>query len=198
MNDPCAWHPEEAGVDEAGRGPLAGPVVIAAVCLCEGFDIAGLDDSKALTAAQRELQAARIQEACECAVVVIDVEHIDRRNIFWATMDGMAEALRRVRCRRAAIDGNRVPDDVPVPSRFMIKGDATHPAIAAASILAKVERDRLMTLADATYPGYGFARHKGYSCPEHFTALRELGPCAIHRRSFSPVKEMLEQPVLFA
>ncbi|MBX3095804.1 MAG: ribonuclease HII [Fimbriimonadaceae bacterium] len=194
---PCIWNPDEAGVDEAGRGPLAGPVVVAAVVLPKGFDVAGIGDSKALSVTQRERQAERIKDYCSFSIVVVGVDEIDRRNILWATMDGMSKSLEGVTCARAVIDGNRVPFDAPVPCSYLIKGDARHPAIAAASILAKTERDRLMVLADDEYPGYGFAKHKGYSAPEHLAALRKLGPCPIHRRSFAPVRELLEQPALF-
>jgi ribonuclease HII len=181
-----------AGVDEAGRGPLAGPLYVAAVVLRPRRRIDGLDDSKKLTAARRdELFARIVDSALDFAIVEVDVATIDRLNIFHATMHGMREALRRLSTPpdRALVDGNRLPPDLPCPARAIVGGDATQAAISAASILAKVSRDRRLTALDIEYPGYGFAQHKGYSTPEHFAALRALGPCAIHRRSFAPVRE---------
>ncbi len=185
-----------AGVDEAGRGPLAGPVVVAAVV----FDparprINGLDDSKQLTAARREFLYARIVErALAWQVVFIDVAEIDRINIFHATMLGMRRALEGVvkaaggalACV-ARIDGNALPRDLPCAAEAWIGGDARDRAIMAASILAKVSRDRHMRALHEVYPQYGFDRHKGYTCPEHLAALRAHGPCPQHRRSFAPV-----------
>lgn len=179
-----------AGVDEAGRGPLAGPVVIAAVILDPGRRINGLRDSKILTAARRETLDARIRErAIAFSVVAIDVADIDRLNIFHATMLGMARALAALAPapRLALIDGNHLPKNLCCAGRAIVDGDALEPAISAASIVAKVARDRLMTELDVRFPGYGFARHKGYSTPEHFAALDRLGPCSEHRRSFAPV-----------
>jgi len=186
-----------AGVDEAGRGPLAGPVVVAAVI----FDparprINGLDDSKQLTAARREFLYARIVErALAWQVVFIDVEEIDRINIFHATMLGMRRALEGVieaaggaQACVARIDGNALPRELPCPAEAWIGGDARDRAIMAASILAKVSRDRHMRALHEVYPQYGFDRHKGYTCPEHLTALRAHGPCPQHRRSFAPVR----------
>jgi ribonuclease HII len=189
-----------AGVDEAGRGPLAGPVVVAAVILNKRRRINGLDDSKKLTAAKRETLYARIVErAVAYSVVVIDREEIDRINIFQATMVGMTRALLGLMpaATEALIDGNQLPKNLPCPARAIIGGDALEPSISAASILAKVSRDRLMVAMDAQYPGYGFAEHKGYSTPGHFAALQRLGPCAEHRRSFAPVKLLLDQGQLF-
>jgi ribonuclease HII len=185
-----------AGVDEAGRGPLAGPVVVAAVV----FDparprINGLDDSKQLTAARREFLYARIVErALAWQVVFIDVGEIDRINIFHATMlgmrralEGVIEAVGGVHTCMARIDGNALPRDLPCPAEAWIGGDARDRAIMAASILAKVSRDRHMRALHEVYPQYGFDRHKGYTCPEHLAALRAHGPCPQHRRSFAPV-----------
>jgi len=185
-----AWPALTAGVDEAGRGPLAGPVVVAAVILDPVRRINGLRDSKVLTAERRATLADRIRErAIAFSVVAIEVADIDRLNIFHATMLGMTRALAALAPppEFALIDGNCKPRDLCCASRALVDGDAFEPAISAASILAKVARDRLMTELDGRYPGYGFARHKGYSTPEHFEALQRLGPCCEHRRSFAPV-----------
>ena len=179
-----------AGVDEAGRGPLAGPVVVAAVILDPVRRINGLRDSKILTAARREQLDERIRaRAVAFSVIAIDVADIDRLNIFQATMLGMARAVAALAPQPdlALIDGPHLPKGLACASRAIVDGDAKIAAISAASILAKVARDRLMTELDARYPGYGFARHKGYSTPEHFDALQKLGPCCEHRRSFAPV-----------
>jgi ribonuclease HII len=184
------WPTLTAGVDEAGRGPLAGPVVVAAVILDPLWRINGLRDSKILTPDRREALAKRIRErALAFSVVAIEVADIDRLNIFHATMLGMARALATLTPvpELALIDGNRVPKQLCCASRAIVDGDALEPAISAASILAKVSRDHLMVELDARYPGYGFAQHKGYSTPEHFAALDRLGPCCEHRRSFAPV-----------
>jgi ribonuclease HII len=179
-----------AGVDEAGRGPLAGPVVVAAVILDPARRINGLADSKILTAARRETLDARIRErAIAWSVVAIDVAEIDRINTFHATMLGMTRALAALAPtpELALIDGNHLPRGLCCGARAIVDGDAIERAISAASILAKVARDRIMCELDARFPGYGFAQHKGYSTPEHFAALRKLGPCCEHRRSFAPV-----------
>jgi ribonuclease HII len=197
------WHnPElrQAGVDEAGRGPLAGPVAVAAVILDPRRRIRGLDDSKKLDAATRETLYARIVErALAWHVVLVEVEEIDRVNILQATMLGMCRALAglRLAAEEALIDGDRLPRELPCPGRAIVDGDALVPAISAASIIAKVTRDRYMTRLHAQHPGYGFAAHKGYATPEHLQALQRLGPCAHHRRSFAPVKLLLDQGVLF-
>lgn len=182
-----------AGVDEAGRGPLAGPVVAAAVVLPPDFDVAGLGDSKRMTAKQREEQFARLCEAATAwHVAVVDAGTIDRLNILEATRLAMREALAGLagRCDAALVDGLPVPD-LPVPARAIVGGDAQSPSIAAASILAKVTRDRLMMEYAEKYPQYGFDRHKGYPTAAHLEALRTYGPCPIHRRSFRPVAEWL-------
>lgn len=183
-----------AGVDEAGRGPLAGPVVVAAVILDPARPIAGLADSKTLSAARREKLDARIRE-CALAFSVIEIgpADIDRLNILQATLLGMSRALGALALapQLALIDGNRLPKDLCCTARAIVDGDATEPAIGAASILAKVARDRILCELDAIHPGYGFARHKGYPTPEHFAALERLGPCPAHRRSFAPVRQML-------
>jgi ribonuclease HII len=183
-----------AGVDEAGRGPLAGPVVVAAVILDPARPIAGLADSKTLGASRREALDAQIRErALAFSVVEIGVADIDRLNILQATLLGMARALAALAPapQLALIDGNRLPGDLCCAARAIVDGDATEPVIGAASILAKVARDRILCELDAIYPGYGFARHKGYPTPEHFAALDRLGPCAAHRRSFAPVQRSL-------
>jgi len=181
-----------AGVDEAGRGPLAGPVAVAAVILDRRRRIRGLDDSKKLTALQREALYAKIVERAVCwHVEFVDVAEIDRFNIFHATMLGMRRALRALTpcAERAMIDGNHLPPDLPCPAEALVGGDASEPAIMAASILAKVSRDRLMCRLHEQWPQYGFDEHKGYSTPRHLAALAEHGPCPAHRRSFAPVRE---------
>ena len=188
-----------AGVDEAGRGPLAGPVVVAAVILDPRRRINGLRDSKILSAARRETLDVRIRtRALAFSVVAIEVDDIDRFNIFQATMLGMARAIAALSLRpaRALIDGTHVPQNIQCQGRAIVDGDATEPAISAASILAKVARDRLMCELDTRYPDYGFAQHKGYATPEHLAALDRLGPCREHRRSFAPVRRAFE-PDLF-
>lgn len=190
-----------AGVDEAGRGPLAGPVVVAAVV----FDpaqrrINGLDDSKQLAPARREVLYERIVErALAWHVVFVEVDEIDRINIFQATMRGMRSALEGVAHAAgiARIDGNHLPPSLPCPAEAWIGGDARDRSIMAASILAKVSRDRAMIALHERHPEYGFDEHKGYSTPAHLAALREHGPCPHHRRSFAPVAQALHpQPSL--
>lgn len=188
-----------AGVDEAGRGPLAGPVVVAAVILDPARRIRGLADSKVLGESTRESLHDRIRERCIAfSVVVVDHLEIDRINILQATLAGMAQALRTLSPvpLRALVDGNRLPKDLPCPTDALIDGDALEPAISAASIIAKVTRDRYMAELDQRHPGYGFARHKGYPTPDHLDALNRLGPCPEHRRSFAPVRALLT-PSLF-
>ena len=180
-----------AGVDEAGRGPLAGPVVVAAVILDPARPIAGLADSKVLSATRRAVLYDVIREhARACSIVSVEAGEIDRLNILQATLAGMARALRQLdpAPQLALIDGNRLPHDLPCAARAIVRGDALEPAISAASILAKVTRDRRMLELDAEFPGYGFARHKGYPAPAHLAALARLGPCREHRRSFAPVR----------
>jgi ribonuclease HII len=188
-----------AGVDEAGRGPLAGPLAVAAVILDPSRPIKALDDSKKLTEVKREaLYPQIIERALAWCVVMIEVEEIDRLNIFHATMAGMSRAVAglSVVAQEAFIDGNQLPRDLPCPGRAIIGGDARVPAISAASILAKVSRDRLMVAMEDEYPGYGFAIHKGYGTPSHLASLQQLGPCRQHRRSFAPVGRLLQQPLL--
>lgn len=185
-----------AGVDEAGRGPLAGPVVVAAVILDPSRPIDGLDDSKALSERQRELLFDLIQNrVLAYSIVAVEVAEIEQRNILQATLIGMERALRALQPAplQALIDGNRGPASSPCPVTTVINGDAIEPAIMAASILAKVTRDRILVALDAAHPGYGFARHKGYPTPEHLAALELLGPSPAHRRSFAPVRRLLER-----
>lgn len=180
-----------AGVDEAGRGPLAGPVVVAAVILDPARPITGLADSKQLSPARRErLHATIMERALTCAIVRVEAGEIDRINILQATLLGMRRALDAlaVAPALALIDGNRLPGALRCPARAIVHGDASEPAISAASILAKVTRDRILLDYESRWPGYGFAQHKGYPTPAHHEALRRLGPCPEHRRSFAPVR----------
>lgn len=189
-----------AGVDEAGRGPLAGPLAVAAVILDPDRPIAGLNDSKKLSEAKREaLYPQIVERALAYCIVLIEPEEIDRLNIFQATMAGMSRAVAGLTpaAQEALIDGNKLPKDLSCRGRAIVGGDALEPAISAASILAKVSRDRLMVALDAVHPGYGFAIHKGYPTPAHLAALQQLGPCVQHRRSFAPVRVLLDQARLF-
>lgn len=194
-NDPpCINETLVAGVDEAGRGPLAGPVVVAAVILNPARPIDGLADSKTLSASRREFLDTQIRaRALAFSVIEIGVADIDRLNILQATLLGMSRALAALAPapQLALIDGNRLPKELPCSARAIVDGDTLVPAIGAASILAKVARDRTLCELDAIHPGYGFARHKGYPTPEHFAALERLGPCAAHRRTFAPVQRAL-------
>ena len=182
-------HGPVAGIDEAGRGPWAGPVVAAAVILDPDRIPAGIADSKALEADDREAIARRLAEVAEVGVGVADVARIDRDNILNATLWAMAEAVRALprRPQLALIDGNRAPS-LRCATRTIVKGDARCLSIAAASIVAKVTRDRLMVALSRELPGYGFERHKGYGTPEHQAALDRLGVTPHHRRSFRPVQ----------
>ena len=184
-----------AGVDEAGRGPLAGPVYAAAVILDVTRPIAGLADSKVLNAASRERLAALICEhALAFAVASASVEEIDELNILQATMLAMRRAVLALAVTPGAVwvDGNRAPL-VPYTVRTIVKGDATVAAIAAASILAKTRRDAVLAELDRVHPAYGFAQHKGYPTPEHLAVVARLGPCSAHRKSFAPVRLALER-----
>jgi ribonuclease HII len=182
-----------AGVDEAGRGPLVGNVVAAAVILDINNPVAGLADSKKLSAGRREKLAAQIREcAIAWSVISIDPREIDRINILQATMLAMKQAVEQLSVppQHVFIDGNRCPD-VSVPATAVVKGDARVAEISAASILAKVERDAQMLALHETYPQYGFDKHKGYPTRAHFEALAEHGPCPEHRKSFAPVRNVL-------
>jgi ribonuclease HII len=191
---PLTPAPGVAGVDEAGRGPLAGPLVVAAVILDPLRTPPGLDDSKRLNARRRDaLFDAIMDSALAQCIVFIEPNEIDRRNILQATLHGMREAL----CglieppKLALIDGNRLPDNLPCPGEWRIGGDALEPAISAASILAKVSRDRALLALHEQFPCYGFDRNKGYPTAEHIAALREHGASPAHRRSFAPVRQAL-------
>lgn len=187
-----------AGVDEAGRGPLAGPVVVAAVILPAKHDLQGLDDSKRLGRELREALFPAIKAQAVCwAIECVEVEEIDRLNILRATLTGMRRAVRRLNPTPdlALVDGNRAPE-LDCEVHTIIEGDHWVPAISAASILAKVTRDAIMQDWHEHYPVYGFDHNKGYPTPEHLACLREHGPCPIHRRSFAPVREALS-PTLF-
>ncbi|HJV60014.1 MAG TPA: ribonuclease HII [Albitalea sp.] len=182
-----------AGVDEAGRGPLAGPVVAAAVILDDLKRIRGLNDSKVLTPAVRERLYDEIRaKALCCSIAQASVEEIDRLNILQATLLAMRRAVEGLRLKPAKvlIDGNQLPR-LKVHAEAIIGGDATVKAISAASILAKVHRDRLCLQLHELHPQYGFHEHKGYSTPAHLAALKQHGACPIHRRSFAPVREAL-------
>jgi ribonuclease HII len=181
-----------AGVDEAGRGPLAGPVVAAAVILDPERRIAGLRDSKLLTARARERLAAEIRtRAIAWAVAQSDVGEIDAINILQATLRAMRRAVERLSRQPDVvwIDGQHCPP-LDCPARAIVGGDRDISAISAASILAKTDRDAMLVVLDREYPAYGFCRHKGYGTPEHLAALAMHGPCPAHRRSFAPVAQL--------
>lgn len=187
------------GVDEAGRGPLAGPVVAAAVVLCRPC-VSGLDDSKRLTSLQRAAIEPRIRRRCAFGVGVVEVEAIDRMNIFQATMWAMTQAVVRLvealgrEPDAVLIDGNLTPhgrhSDWRWPARAIVGGDASERCISAASILAKEHRDRMMREYHHSHPDYGWERNMGYGTPEHLTALRKHGPSPLHRRTFAPVAQL--------
>jgi len=181
------------GVDEAGRGPLAGPVVAAAVIIDISNCPDGLNDSKKLDAARREALLAELEACAEIGIGIASVEEIDDINILQATMLAMTRAVAALprAPHIALIDGNRCPKGLACASRAVIGGDGLALSIAAASIAAKVTRDRMMAELALAHPGYGFERHMGYSTPEHFDALSRLGPTPIHRRSFAPIRKIL-------
>lgn len=179
------------GVDEVGRGCLAGPVVVAAVILPPGCELLGVRDSKKLSARRRDQAFDLIRTAAlSWAAVCISPEEIDERNILHASLEGMSRAMERLRIapEAALIDGHLLPPRLACPGRACVGGDDRSQSIAAASIVAKVARDRLMRAWDRRYPGYGWASNVGYPTPEHLKALRELGPSALHRQSFAPVR----------
>ncbi|MFV0409286.1 MAG: ribonuclease HII [Paracoccus sp. (in: a-proteobacteria)] len=182
-----------AGVDEAGRGPLAGPVTAAAVAFSPDRLPSGLNDSKKLSPAQRVRLADEIRDCADWAVVHVWTEDIDQLNIYHASHVAMRRAIGALKIPPdfALIDGNALPRDLPCPGRAIIKGDALSVSIAAASILAKTERDRIMVDLAQQFPGYGWERNAGYPTPEHKRALIELGPTPYHRRSFAPVHNIL-------
>jgi ribonuclease HII len=183
-----------AGVDEAGRGPLAGPVVAAAVVLDPYRPIEGLRDSKQLTPARRRELAQLIRaNALAFAIAKASVAEIDRLNILRASLLAMRRAIEALQPEAdlVLVDGRQLPP-IAIAARAVVGGDAIEPAISAASILAKTHRDALMVALHQRYPQYGFARHFGYPTPQHLAALTELGPCAVHRRSFAPVRALLQ------
>ncbi len=185
-----------AGVDEAGRGPLAGPVTASAVILSE--PIVGLDDSKKLSEVKRLALADKIKtDALAWSVVHVSVEKIDQINIFQATMLSMQLAVEELSIKpdRILVDGNKTPD-FGIQADAIIGGDGIEPAISAASILAKCARDQLMVAMHHEFPHYGFAQHKGYGTQMHVNAIREYGPCKHHRKTFAPVKYMLQIDLL--
>ena len=189
----AAGHAIVAGVDEAGRGPLAGPVAVAAVILPQECYLPHLNDSKKLSHAVREeLFAQIIEQAISYHVALMNAEMIDRMNILQATRTGMYEAIAALTPApdEVLIDAVELPK-LSMPSQSIIKGDAKSASIAAASILAKVTRDHLMESYDIQYPNYGFAKHKGYGTQEHIDAIRKYGICPIHRKSFDPIRSML-------
>jgi ribonuclease HII len=183
-----------AGIDEAGRGPLAGPVVAAAVILPAGADLPGVNDSKQLTAARRE-QLYRLisKKAVALGVGVADVYYIEKHNILAATKHAMCLAVAdlAVRPDYLILDAVRL-EALELPQTAIVKGDTLSASIAAASIVAKVRRDHIMQAWEKVYPGYGFAQHKGYGTPAHLAALQRLGPCPLHRTSFRPIRELRE------
>lgn len=186
-------HSRIVGVDEAGRGPLAGPLVVAAVILDPAQPIAGLADSKQLSARRREALFGLIQiHAIATHVEIVGPDVIDALNILHATLDAMARCVNAIhpQATHALIDGNKLPPILPCPATAIVRGDALEPAISAASIIAKVTRDRIMLDLHALHPEYGFNRHKGYPTPQHLAALRKHGPCPLHRRSFAPLSLM--------
>ncbi len=183
----------EAGVDEAGRGPLAGPVVVAAVILPVSYELDSLDDSKRLSAVKRERLAPQIEaQAVAFSVEFVEVDEIDRVNILQATLNGMKRAVENLdpAPQRAMIDGNQAPQ-LSCDVTTVIGGDRLVASISAASVLAKVYRDRLMLSMHELYPEYGFDRHKGYPTALHLERLKLHGPCSIHRRSFAPVRRAI-------
>ena len=198
FTDQCPPGALIVGVDEAGRGPLAGPVVASAVVLCKPQPT-GLDDSKKLTAKRRSVLDEAVRTQCAWSVAVVEPEEIDRLNIFGATMLAMTQAVARLAHALGRgpdivlIDGNMTPqgrcDGWCWPARAIVGGDAIEPAISAASIVAKEWRDRLMIEAAREHPHFGWDRNKGYGTAEHLAALRQHGPCTLHRRSFAPVAQ---------
>lgn len=191
-----APHVRVCGIDEAGRGPLAGPVVAAAVVIDAGNCPEGLDDSKKLDEAKREALFAALSGCAEIGVGIATVEEIDRLNILWASMLAMSRACAALATPAAfaLIDGNRVPK-LDCPARAIVSGDARAISIAAASIVAKVTRDRMMTELARAHPGYGWETNRGYGTPEHLDALARLGATPHHRRSFAPVRNILSPQI---
>ena len=188
-------HSAIAGVDEVGRGPLAGPVVTAAVILKAGYIPEGLNDSKKLTEKRREILFEEILSSAQVAISSVSARRIDQMNIRGATLYAMVEAVRALNQQPTfvLIDGRDIPPTLKQAAKAIIKGDAHSLSIAAASIVAKVTRDRMMVRANEFFPGYHFDRHKGYGSKAHRDAIAELGPCPLHRRSFQPIKGMVTE-----
>jgi ribonuclease HII len=187
-------HKLVAGVDEAGRGPLAGPVVVAAVILPTRYQLIGLGDSKRISRQRRESLFPAIKEQAVCwSIEIVDIDEIEQINILRATLIGMQRAVQKLALAPSLtlVDGNRAPE-IKGEVHTIIEGDHWVPAISAASILAKVTRDAIMQDMHRQYPGYGFDHNKGYPTPEHLRCLKELGPCPTHRKTFAPVREALE------
>ncbi len=185
-----------AGVDEVGRGCLAGPVVVSAVVLPFGLDIPGVDDSKRLSATARERAFVRILQGCtQWSAAVVSAAEVDQYNVLMASLLGMERAIRRLDPAPdlILIDGNRLPPNVPPSAISLVKGDGRSLCVAAASIVAKVLRDRIMRSWHRRYPAYGFDRHVGYPTAQHRQALLAQGPCPLHRRSFAPVRATLQE-----
>lgn len=182
-----------AGVDEAGRGPLAGPVAIGAVILPKEIYIPFLNDSKKLSEKRREIIYDIIKEqAVAYSVVLVDRETIDKENIYVATKNGMYDAILKLTPKADKVLIDAMPlDKLPIPCLSIVKGDAKSASIAAASVLAKVTRDRFMKEMDEIYPEYGFKNHKGYGTKAHIEAIKKYGPCPLHRESFEPIKSMI-------
>ena len=185
-----------AGIDEAGRGPLAGPVVCAAVILPDSYHLPRINDSKKLSATHRETLFDAIQlQALAFSIVFVGRDEIDTHNILQATLLGMSRAIKQlsIKPNMALIDGNHLPKELLCNAQAVIKGDSIHPCIMAASILAKVSRDRYMLALHTSYPQYGFAQHKGYPTANHLHALKTYGICPEHRRSYAPVQNVLSK-----
>ncbi len=193
---PLPFDPSAVGVDEAGRGCLAGPVAVAACRLPKGFDATGIVDSKVLSSGARRKAEERIRAEAEYVVVMVGPQEIDERNILGATLQGMIRAAGALAAPggRILIDGSSCPPGME--AELLVKGDSRRAEIAAASILAKTARDAWMERADAVFPGYGFAGHKGYPSASHLEALARLGPCLIHRRSYAPVRALVQEDQL--
>lgn len=180
------------GIDEAGRGPIAGPVVAAAVILPPGSDLPGLNDSKKLSAAKRKRLAEALHEQAAIGIGICSESEIDEINILRAAMLAMRRAAESLDPKPgfALVDGNRIPENLPCPAEALVKGDGREACIAAASIIAKTHRDKIMCDLALRYPGYGLESHAGYPTKAHVDALRKLGPSPVHRRTFRPVRDM--------
>jgi ribonuclease HII len=188
-----------AGIDEAGRGPLAGPVVAAACIIPDNVQLANLNDSKQLSAEERVALFEQIvsTEGVRFGIGIVEIETIDQINILQATFIAMRKAVENLPCLPdyLLIDGSQIPSFPNISSQALVKGDSLSVSIAAASILAKVTRDRLMEELDSKWPQYGFKQHKGYATASHIAAIEKWGPCPIHRKSFEPIKSIMNPPL---